>query len=371
VLFSVHNKNIKRTRQKPTLRTIAEIVGVNPSTISRVLNEKDLKGDFSISPERREQILEVCESLNYRPSPLGRAVKSQKTMTICACGYLGSPYFYNMLLPAQSAACKQGFTISVHGCDDYDSVEEAIKTMFSVWHYDGVWSVGSTPDFQKKLVEYCHKFETPLVIIGQPLGCEGAYDTACVYADLDAVNAELAEYVCTFGHRKFVLFAGSMAKIELTRVYYNSLVKALKKYRVSPDDIIFVDSVDDPGEACEIAYKYFKALKKTPRDTWPTAAIVASNTMGTLHGMEKAGIAIPMDMSIVAIDNTIEYVADHLRCGISAIYEPCGLFGEKSMKLLLDMIRRSEQEQLPYTACHLNRILRKNSSCIPVKDMNR
>jgi len=49
-----------------TLKDIASIVGVHPSTVSYVLNGK---GDrIGVRPERAARILEVAQRLGYRPN---------------------------------------------------------------------------------------------------------------------------------------------------------------------------------------------------------------------------------------------------------------------------------------------------------------
>jgi len=58
-----------------SLKKIAEIVGVSPSTVSRVLNDK---GPGCASPEVREKIWAAATELNYTPDPRGRMLRSGK-----------------------------------------------------------------------------------------------------------------------------------------------------------------------------------------------------------------------------------------------------------------------------------------------------
>lgn len=54
-----------------TLQDVAHLAGVNPSTVSRVLNGKSV-----ISPETRERVLAAIEKLDYHPNSLARSLAS-------------------------------------------------------------------------------------------------------------------------------------------------------------------------------------------------------------------------------------------------------------------------------------------------------
>jgi LacI family transcriptional regulator len=54
---------------KLTLRRIAELAGVSPSTASRVLNERP-----GVRPEVRERVLRIMRKHNYQPDPLARSL---------------------------------------------------------------------------------------------------------------------------------------------------------------------------------------------------------------------------------------------------------------------------------------------------------
>lgn len=63
-----------KKRTSPTLREIAEAVGVDKSTVSLVLSGKARK--VRISPAREAQIIEVARQLHFRPNSAARATRS-------------------------------------------------------------------------------------------------------------------------------------------------------------------------------------------------------------------------------------------------------------------------------------------------------
>ena len=59
--------------EKLTIRQIAQLAGVSRSTVSRVLNDHP-----SVSPETREQVLQVIAETGFRPDPVARSLSSRR-----------------------------------------------------------------------------------------------------------------------------------------------------------------------------------------------------------------------------------------------------------------------------------------------------
>ena len=68
----LHDKPIR-------LKELAEYLGLNPSTISVVLNDTPGR---SIPEETRKRIKEAAKHLNYQPNLMARSFRSRRTLTI-------------------------------------------------------------------------------------------------------------------------------------------------------------------------------------------------------------------------------------------------------------------------------------------------
>ena len=81
----------------PTLRDVAELAGVDRSTVSRAL-----RGDETLAarPETRQRILDAARRLDYRPNALARSLRHGRTDVIA----LVTPGVDNL-----------GFTGVIHG----------------------------------------------------------------------------------------------------------------------------------------------------------------------------------------------------------------------------------------------------------------
>jgi LacI family transcriptional regulator, galactose operon repressor len=331
-------RNNKPGVKKPTIQTIAEMVGVHKSTVSRVLNRKAAGGKVAIGDERTRQILQAARKLNYQPNVVAQALSRQKTKTIGAVGYLGSSYFYSMLLHAQQAAFEHGYILSVHGIDSYKSIEKALDDMFGLWQYDGIWAVGSGPEYQQPIVAHCAGRSLPLVFIGQPLGCRGKSNVKCIGGNLlDGFNDMVGRLV-RLGHRKFAWFIPDVADNKLSELYLTNIKKALKLNNINGEyEVISIgQSMDQTRRATR---KYFNDLKKNvSRDKWPTAAIAIFQTVGTLNGIHDAGLSVPGDISFITVDYSIESYGEALNPRVAVMYEPNEMFGKISIEKLIEMM---------------------------------
>ena len=72
-------KNSPAKSEPISLRKLAEYLGLNPATVSVVLN--DVPGR-SIPQATRDRIKAAAEKLNYQPSHLARSLRNRRTLTI-------------------------------------------------------------------------------------------------------------------------------------------------------------------------------------------------------------------------------------------------------------------------------------------------
>src|SRR3989442_906176 len=93
----------------PTLRDVAALAKVDPSVVSRVVNDDPR---LSISPDTRERVRAVIDDLGYRPNLIARGLRLARTWTI---GFvlpdLGNPVYGQIVAGAQARAQEAGYAI--------------------------------------------------------------------------------------------------------------------------------------------------------------------------------------------------------------------------------------------------------------------
>ncbi len=56
-----------------TLKQIAKLAGVSPSTVSRVINDHQ-----GVRPQTRERVLQIVREYGYEPNPAARSLAFQR-----------------------------------------------------------------------------------------------------------------------------------------------------------------------------------------------------------------------------------------------------------------------------------------------------
>jgi LacI family transcriptional regulator, galactose operon repressor len=367
--------NLKPAKQPPeraTIATIARMVGVNKSTVSRALSNKTKDGKPLVSPQLRQEISAACSKLNFRPNILAQAFVTQRSKTIAAVGRTNSSYFHSRLMVAQEEALQHGYNLNINAINIDTHQDQALEDMFIRWKYDGVWAVGSESDYQQTIIEHCQRHNVPLVFTGQALGCEGAPNVKCIGGDIQRAFEDLINYMYYLGHRRFVWFIPNLETDELAQNYYEYIKHGLSIKQIPKEDITFINIAIDLVKTLKTTEKYIKELQATtPRGEWPTAAISIWSTIGALHGIQRAGLSVPDDLSFITLDYEIEKYGEALNPPVAALHEPARSSGEGAIKLLVDMIDEIEKssDDIPFEHISLPMVFQENESCKPVREM--
>lgn len=70
-------KNSSKAIAKLTIKDIAELAGVSPSTISIVLNNKE-----GVSAKTRDRVLKIVKEFNYTPNQVARSLVQRRSRCI-------------------------------------------------------------------------------------------------------------------------------------------------------------------------------------------------------------------------------------------------------------------------------------------------
>lgn len=116
-----------------TLSDVAQEAGVHPSTASRALNESTRS---VVSHETVDRVLAAAERLGYRPNPLARGLRTNRTMTV---GFVipdvENPLFGPIIAGAEAGLAEEGYSLLI--ADDRGDPGQAVGTLLER-HVDGL-----------------------------------------------------------------------------------------------------------------------------------------------------------------------------------------------------------------------------------------
>ncbi len=122
-------------RKKVTLKDIAKLAGVSESTVSLVLNKREIR----ISTEKKEEILRIADDLRYRPNLLAKSLSSQKTYTIgLIIPDLSNPFFASLANHIEIILRSKGYLLFVANSNDELDMDKKLITRFQDYQVDAL-----------------------------------------------------------------------------------------------------------------------------------------------------------------------------------------------------------------------------------------
>ena len=151
---------------KATIKDIAKKVGVNPSTVSRVIN-----GTASISEETKEKIFAVMKELDYHPNSQARSLVNGSTFTIGLVIDAGNKdafsnaFFIQSVSAIEMVSQEKGYNLLITNDANREN-ENAVKNLVLEHKVDGI--ILPVSSMTEELVELLIGNETPFVVMGEP-----------------------------------------------------------------------------------------------------------------------------------------------------------------------------------------------------------
>ena len=313
---------------KPTIKDIARIAEVSPSTVSRALRDNP-----RISEEVRRKVREIATDLDFHPNQMARSLVNRRTRIIgvmfpgLAHATMGHPFYPEVLRGLGKVAGERRYHMLLSTGSENLSDVEAVRSLSESGYVSGLLLLAAQ-DTQEDAVSSSHSL--PFVEIGHPKNADQRY-----YVDTDNVDAGrcVTQYLIDRGHRR-ILFLGQDNRYPVTVDRREGYLRALagaglpvRERWIVPTR--FIENTTDS----ELLASIFTA------DERPTAVVSMDDNLsialiGFLSGI---GLSVPGDVSVISFNNSEagRYAAPALT---TVDVDPYRL-GEAAMGLIIDMVR--------------------------------
>ena len=307
----------------PTIRDVANYVGVHHSTVSRALNPDQKR---RISPAVAREIEKAAEKLGYYPNIAASSLKRNKSFAVgVLIPDITNPVFPPMIRGIQDVAEADGYTVIMASTDDDVEKERDAFKMMRGRSIDGI--IIATAHLDDPIVDICIEDHIPFVLVNRTVRSDNV--NAVIVDEAYGVRAAL-DHLVGLGHTRIAHVAGHAN----TSTGCERL-KAFQDYMKIHDlDAALMArtekfTIEEGFSACE------KLLK---RETMFTA-ILASNdliAMGCIDALNKAGNRVPEDVSIIG-GNDIPFLS-RMVPALTTNRIPKYEMGSQAAGLLLDLI---------------------------------
>jgi len=322
------------TLRPASLKSLAEHLGLSPSTVSVVLNNTPGR---SIPEATRERVRQAAIKFNYRPSLIGRTLqgKSMKTIGILL-PVLGEAYHAQIVSGVGNLLIdRRFFYFTAH----HGYKPELIREYPALLHARGVDGILALDTHLEQ------DLPLPTVLIA---GQTNLPNIPNVVLD-HSYAAQLAlGHIYSLGHRRIVFMKGQPFSAD-TQERWTTTMAVAKELGLSVDSGLIVELEAD-STSPEIAYPGIRRLVERSqsdrgRRGLDFTAVLCFNDLsaiGTIRALHDAGIRVPEDVSVLGFDD-VEAAPFHIP-SLTTIRQPLQQMGTIAADALL---RKIAGEHLP------------------------
>lgn len=317
-----------------SIKDVAKLAGVSPSTVSLVINGSDL-----VKHETAYRVRQAIEQLHYVPNQAARSLvtKEKKVISLIRISNSASPkaeedlfdfsvdtLIMDMLPGVQSVLSQHGYSLLINLYVSMDTPVEKID-IFDKTKIDGAIFVGGmTPE---STVEQVRASGIPSVF------------TYSRHKNIDYIDTdpELGLYLAVShlienGHRD-IAFINGPSLSQTTELKLQGFCRALEEAGIPyrPD---WVRSADFIGRS---AYCAMQSLWE--HGVRPTAVVAScdNSALGVYRFLYEKGLFCPRDISIVGFESSM--LSMHCVPPMTSVYVSKREIGEEAARVLLSRIR--------------------------------
>ena len=305
-----------------TIYDVAKQANVGVGTVSRVLNNST-----RVSPDTRQRVLQVIETLNFRPSILAQRLSRRKSLSIGVIAvFFTRPSVVERLRGIETLIASSEYDLMVYNVESPAKRDDYFHETAASQRVDGLMVISLTPNDED--VKRWQAAGVPVVLVD-------THHPRLPRVVVDDVRGGqiAARHLVELGHRK-IAFVGDPVHTAFnftsSRDRLAGLRQVLDEYSL-PWRAEFHQTGDHGQEPARVLAHSLLGL-----DDPPTAVFAASDTqaLGVMQAARERGLDVPRDLSVIGFDD-IE-IAEYL--SLTTIQQPLFDSGQRGLNLLLRAI---------------------------------
>lgn len=309
-----------------TISDVARTASVSVGTVSRVL-----AGNETVGPELRKRVQDAIDSLNYRPNPMARAMRTKRVNILgLLVPDISNPFFGQIAKEVEIEAEARGFSVLLansHGDRDREGrqiqslVERSLSGLIVVACSDNVPAIDTS--------------DIPIISLDRRLA-----GTPLASIDNEADSHKLGRLIAELGHRNVAYLSGPLS-MQIVR----------QRARGFKAGFLDGDAKDRVLREFEGTFSY-QTGEELARSLLlsadrPTAIIGANDqiAIGALRAARDLKIAVPECLSIAGFDDIV--LASLVAPSLTTISQPARQLAALAVQKLVSEWPIIEDEMLP------------------------
>ena len=310
-----------------TIKDIARQLNISISTVSRAMRNAP-----DVNVNTKKAVMALSEELNYQPNKLALSLKQKQTHTIGVIVPNLDYVLSTMVKGIDEVALEAGYTVMV--CQSNESFGREIVNTRRLLDslVDGfIISVSS----ETKVFDHFKKIQDkkmPMVVFDRVTPFLRAPG---VRIDNEDGGFQATEHLIAQGYKRVAILAGPK-NLDISNQRLNGYLKALKKYKIKPDDNLIIYCDFDQH------YAYLATKELLTMKNRPDAIFTISDRMaiGAMLAIKEKALKMPQDIGLVGFNN--EPITGLVTPGISSVDQPSFELGKLAAKLFIETLHQDK-----------------------------
>lgn len=308
-----------------SIREVARLAGVSPSTVSRVMN-----GTANVDEVKKQRVQKVILETGFKPNEAARTLYKKSAHLIgVIVPNIENPFFNEMAKAIEAEAYHRGYRLTL--CSSNDDIEKEKNSieLLGRMNADGIILLTN----EEEIFDEIAGARIPVVVLDRAV--QHKNEVANITADNYGGGRKSIEYLLGLGCENIVAMRGPQ-NVSSGRDRYRGYLDVCRERGIK------VQCVD-------CSYDYEEGLKKTEEilKMYPdTDGIIAANDMVAISAykvLTRMGKNVPEDVQLIGFDNI--KMSSLMTPELTTVAQPITEMGERAAQILIDHIEGKEVPQ--------------------------
>lgn len=272
-----------------SLKDVAALAGVSPSTVSRVINNT-----MHVTDETRMRVEEAIRAVNYRPNLLAQSLRLRATKNIgLLVPEIAHPSFNLVIKYIEESASRRGLNLIIVNTNNDPKKEAKAIDLLIRQKINGI--IFSRVSDESHVLNISQTTKTPMVVIDRAFADESL---STVILNNYKAGQLAAEHLLSVGCKRVATITGSF-KVGLSRQRHKGFIDTIEKHGGSVDSrLIYEGSFTFETGIDGIACLLESGLEFD--GVWGHNDMIAAGAISTL--LHK-GYKVPTDIAVMGMDD--------------------------------------------------------------------
>ena len=308
-----------------TIREVAQLAGVSPATVSRVMN-----GTAKVDEEKKKRVEDAIRETGFKPNKLARALfKNSSGLIGLIVPNIDNPFFNEIAKAIEEEAYNKGLHIVLCSSGNNTQKEADNIQMLEQMKADGIILI-TNGNHTGRMIEKC---SLPVIVVDRHITDCG--EIAHIEADHYQGGKLAAEFLVKCGCRSIVCLRGPQ-EFTSGRLRYQGYCDVCRENGI-PER--YVDTKYSFESGIKAAYEMLERFPETD-------GIVAANDMVAISSykvLRSKGIRVPEDIQIVGFDD-IRF-SSLVSPAVTTIHQPITEMGKRAVEIIFRYAEGSEYSE--------------------------